>query len=181
MLPPRQSGVLELTALPPRRSETSKEAYDIFSCEEVVIPPYGTRGVRTGIVLELSKGNYALIGETTPLSYCTAGKQVVDAENKTTLKVAIHNHGDTEVRISPGQAIASMVAKQLKGKVRKALRHIEGSEILHLLDDASEQLEDNEPPVKERMSPETADEAAESVPPLQTASKEQALNSGTST
>jgi dUTP pyrophosphatase len=89
---------------------------DLYACidNDVKIQPHTTVVIPTGIALELPVGYagliYARSGLATKKGLAPANKVgVVDCDYRGEVKVALHNHGETEQVVSAGERIAQLV------------------------------------------------------------------------
>ena len=89
---------------------------DLYACidESVAIAPGKTAFIGTGLAMELDCGYVALIYARSGLA-CKRGLApankvgVVDSDYRGEIKVALHNHSDSEQIIESGERIAQMV------------------------------------------------------------------------
>lgn len=83
---------------------------DLFSDEDVSIPPGESEWVGTGIALELPEGYVGLIKEKSGLAKLFAiGAGVIDSSYRGEIKVLIRNLGKVGVEIKKGQPIAQLL------------------------------------------------------------------------
>ncbi len=81
---------------------------------EIVFQPGETKFVRTGLAMEIPEGYAGLIYARSGLA-CKRGLApankvgVVDSDYRGEVMVALHNHSNTEQRISAGERIAQLV------------------------------------------------------------------------
>ena len=81
---------------------------------EVVFQPGETKLIRTGLAMEIPEGYagliYARSGLASKRGLAPANKVgVVDADYRGEVMVALHNHSNTEQKISAGERIAQLV------------------------------------------------------------------------
>ncbi|MDE7380216.1 MAG: dUTP diphosphatase [Clostridia bacterium] len=111
---------------------------DLYACieSEVTVAPHTTVMIPTGIAIELPVGYggfiYARSGLASKRNLAPANKVgVVDCDYRGEVKVALHNHGETEQTVAVGERIAQLVvapyitaefveAKELSDTVRGA-------------------------------------------------------------
>lgn len=89
---------------------------DLYACidGEMTVAPHATVMLPTGIALELPVGYagfiYARSGLASKRNLAPANKVgVVDCDYRGEVKVALHNHGETEQTIMAGERIAQLV------------------------------------------------------------------------
>ena len=105
----------ERAILPTYGSEYAAGA-DLYALtdEEIVFQPGETKFVRTGLAMEIPQGYAGLIYARSGLA-CKRGLApankvgVVDADYRGEVMVALHNHSNTEQKISAGERIAQLV------------------------------------------------------------------------
>lgn len=89
---------------------------DLYACidKDIVVPAHTTVMIPTGIALELPVGYagliYARSGLASKKGLAPANKVgVVDCDYRGEVKVALHNHGETEQTVSVGERVAQLV------------------------------------------------------------------------
>jgi dUTP pyrophosphatase len=105
----------ERAVLPTYGSEYAAGA-DLYAVAdgEIVFQPGETKFVRTGLAMEIPEGYAGLIYARSGLA-CKRGLApankvgVVDSDYRGEVMVALHNHSNTEQRISAGERIAQLV------------------------------------------------------------------------
>lgn len=100
------------TAKLPEKAYSFDAGWDLFSDEEVEIPPHSTHAVSTGIAIQLPDGFFGKIfdrsGNALKRGYqVLAG--VIDNGYRGEVKVVLLNYTDTSIVISKGEKIAQMV------------------------------------------------------------------------
>ena len=102
------------TAQEPTRGSEYAAGYDLYACEDALIPAHETRKIGTGLAFELPKDTFAAIFARSGLATkhglrpanCVG---VCDADYRGEYIVALHNDTDHDVGISEGERIAQMV------------------------------------------------------------------------
>lgn len=89
---------------------------DLYACidSEITVKPHETVLIPTGIAIELPLGYagliYARSGLASKKGLAPANKVgVVDCDYRGEIKVALHNHSNTEQTVSPAERVAQMV------------------------------------------------------------------------
>lgn len=89
---------------------------DLYACieQDIVVAPHTTVMIPTGIALELPVGYagliYARSGLASKKGLAPANKVgVVDCDYRGEVKVALHNHGETEQTVAVGERVAQLV------------------------------------------------------------------------
>ena len=102
-------------AIVPTRGSAGAAGHDLYSVEEVVIPPNSLELVSTGIGVRLPMNCYFRIAPRSGLSLkgidILAG--VVDADWRGECKVVMFNHNDKEYRVSKGDRIAQGILERI--------------------------------------------------------------------
>jgi len=108
----------ENSQIPTRGSEHSV-GYDLYSCENVVIPARGKALVSTGLSIEINyeslqdhESLYARIAPRSGLSWknhIDIGAGVVDMDYRGILKVVMFNHADEIYNVNIGDRIAQLI------------------------------------------------------------------------
>jgi dUTP pyrophosphatase len=85
--------------------------YDLYSCEDVTLPPRGAAGVRTGIAIELVPTAGAVVKTRSGMAkkrlLCNAG--VIDAGYRGEIVVLMENLGNEPYVIKQGDKIAQLL------------------------------------------------------------------------
>lgn len=89
---------------------------DLYACEneEVIINPYETKFIHTGIAIEIPNGYagfvYARSGLASKRHLAPANKVgVIDADYRGEVIVALHNHSDKPQKIDKNERVAQLV------------------------------------------------------------------------
>lgn len=103
-------------AVLPVRGSAQAAGYDLYAaCEEpVVIAPHETRKIGTGLAAEIPEGYFGGIFARSSLASKRSLRPancvgVVDADYRGEIIAALHNDGETEQVIEPGERIAQLV------------------------------------------------------------------------
>ena len=107
---------LHKDAIIPLDSTNFSARADLFCLSEkdIIIPPFNTAFVHTGISIEIPDGYVGLIYARSGLA-CKNGLApankvgVIDSDYRGEIMVALFNHSDTSQKISNGQRIAQLV------------------------------------------------------------------------
>src|SRR5450755_1261599 len=85
--------------------------YDLYSCEELVVPAHGAAGVRTGVAIEFAPTAGGIVKTRSGLArkrlMCNAG--VIDAGYRGEVIVLMENLGDEPYAIRKGDKIAQLL------------------------------------------------------------------------
>lgn len=107
---------LDKNAILPTYGSDDAAGADLYalSDKEIIIPSGETVLVHTGIAMEIPAGFagfiYARSGIATKRGLAPANKVgVIDSDYRGEIMVAIHNHSDSDQKISPNERIAQMV------------------------------------------------------------------------
>jgi dUTP pyrophosphatase len=110
-------GVKKLTnnAILPTRGSSGAVGYDIYSTDNVTIPPTHRALVGTGIAILLPEGVYGRVAPRSGLAVkhgIQVGAGVIDPDYTGEVKVVLFNHGDREFVIKEGDRIAQLVLER---------------------------------------------------------------------
>ena len=108
---------LDPTAIIPRRMSPGAAGYDLYGVEDVTIPRYGRKILKTGISIEMPAGVYGRIAPRSGLSVKKGlgiGAGVIDPDYTGEIKIVIFNHSDENVRIYRGERIAQLILECIK-------------------------------------------------------------------
>jgi len=95
----------------PQKSHRLDAGYDIFSIEDVIIPPYRTKLIRTGIRIEIETGYYGQIETRSSMAcdglFVTGG--IIDAGYRNEVLVIVNNLKNIPHFIPKGYKIAQII------------------------------------------------------------------------
>jgi len=99
-------------AIVPQKAHVSDAGWDLFSIEEVELPPFSTRTISTGIAMELPDSYFGKIFDRSGNAskggfHVMAG--VVDNGYRGEIKVVLYNYTNSKIKISKYDKIAQMV------------------------------------------------------------------------
>lgn len=104
------------TAIVPTRAYSGDVGNDLYSDEEIVIPPWSRKLVRTGIAVAIPEGCYGRVAPRSGLS-CNnidVGAGVIDRGYRGEVKICLINSSDQEFRVSKGMKIAQLVCEKVE-------------------------------------------------------------------
>ena len=110
-------GIKKLTnnAILPTRSSAGAVGYDLYSIDNVTIPPTHRTLIGTGVAILLPKGVYGRVAPRSGLAVkhgIQVGAGVIDPDYTGEVKVVIFNHGDREFIVKQGDRIAQLVLER---------------------------------------------------------------------
>lgn len=108
-------------AVKPSRGSVDSAGYDLYSCEEVIIPPNSSKLISIGIILEFknlgNKQYYGRIASRSGLSCkknTTVGAGVIDKDYTGEIHVLLHNLNESEsVHIKIGDRVAQIIFEKI--------------------------------------------------------------------
>lgn len=106
-----------LYAKTPRKGSSSSAGYDLFSPFSVTIEPRKYKCVPIGLKIALPRGTYGRIAPRSGLATSfgmDVGAGVVDADYRGEIRILIFNHGDAEIVLGPGTAIAQLIIEEIR-------------------------------------------------------------------
>ena len=102
----------EPDAIIPSKGSERAAGRDLYSTENMTIPPNGRKLIGTGISLRLPKGSYGRIAPRSGLAInngITTGAGVIDADYTGEIKVLLMNTSDQEYTIQKENRIAQII------------------------------------------------------------------------
>ena len=99
-------------AIIPRRMSPGAAGYDLYGIEEITVPRYERRVIRTGISVEMPGGVYGRIAPRSGLAVkegLNIGAGVIDPDYTGEIKVVVFNHSGENVQIKRGDRIAQLL------------------------------------------------------------------------
>ena len=106
---------LTYDAIIPTRGSGSAVGYDLYSTDEVVIPPTHRALVGTSVAIVLPPGVYGRVAPRSGLTVkhgIQVGAGVVDPDYTGEVKVVLFNHGDKDFEVKRGERIAQLVLEK---------------------------------------------------------------------
>jgi len=107
--------VHEMAQLPTRGSAEAA-GLDLYSCEEVNIPPYGRTLVDTGVSMAIPLGYVGLIWPRSGLALkkgIDTGAGVIDSDYRNVVGVLLFNHTPETYRVCVGDRIAQLLIQSV--------------------------------------------------------------------
>jgi dUTP pyrophosphatase len=103
----------------PRRAHPGDAGSDLFSVEEVVIPPGERREVGTGIALAIPNGCGGFVQPRSGLAFkhgimLTNSPGLIDAGYRGELRVSVYNSGAAAFTVGVGERIAQLVIQRVE-------------------------------------------------------------------
>ena len=102
-------------AIIPTRGSGGAVGYDLYSTDEVVIPPTHRALIGTGVAIVLPPGVYGRVAPRSGLAVkhgIQVGAGVVDPDYTGEVKVVLFNHGDKDFEVKRGERIAQLVLER---------------------------------------------------------------------
>jgi dUTP pyrophosphatase len=114
-----QVRLLHPAARLPRRAHPGDAGSDLFSVEEVVIPPGERRDVGTGIALAIPAGYGGFVQPRSGLAFkhgimLTNSPGLIDAGYRGELRVSLYNSGAESFTVAIGERIAQLVIQRVE-------------------------------------------------------------------
>lgn len=106
-----ESKHLDITSKMPVRAYKFDAANDLYSIEDIKIPPRGLANIGTGISFVLPEGFYATIDSRSSFNIkgCIALRGIIDATFQSDMKCILANLTDNTVEIKCGDRIAQIM------------------------------------------------------------------------
>jgi dUTP pyrophosphatase len=99
----------------PTRGSGGAVGYDLYSTDEVVVPPTHRVLVGTGIAMVLPNGVYGRVAPRSGLAVkhgIQVGAGVVDPDYTGEVKVVLFNHGDKDFEVKKGDRVAQLILER---------------------------------------------------------------------
>ena len=106
---------LNQNATLPTRGSGGAVGYDLYSTEELVVPPTHRALVGTGIAIVLPVGVYGRVAPRSGLAVkhgIQVGAGVIDPDYTGEIKVVLFNHGDKDFEVKKGDRIAQLILER---------------------------------------------------------------------
>ena len=106
---------LNQNATLPTRGSGGAVGYDLYSTEEVVVPPTHRALVGTGIAIVLPVGVYGRVAPRSGLAVkhgIQVGAGVIDPDYTGEIKVVLFNHGDKDFEVKKGDRVAQLILER---------------------------------------------------------------------
>jgi len=100
----------------PSRTSEGAAGYDLYSCEDSVIPAQGKAIVKTGISVALPDGCYGRIAPRSGLAarhHIDIGAGVIDKDYRGEVGVVMFNHANTDYSVKKGDRVAQLVLERI--------------------------------------------------------------------
>jgi dUTP pyrophosphatase len=102
-------------AIIPTRTSPGSVGYDLYSMEDLIVPPMERAFISTGVCASLPPGVYGRIAPRSGLTLkhgIQTGAGVIDPDFTGELKVILFNHGSEPFAIKKGNRIAQMILER---------------------------------------------------------------------
>ena len=102
-------------AILPTRGSGGAVGYDLYSTDEVMVPPTHRALVGTSVAIVLPPGVYGRVAPRSGLAVkhgIQVGAGVVDPDYTGEVKVVLFNHGDKDFEVKKGDRIAQLVLER---------------------------------------------------------------------
>lgn len=100
----------------PTRAHSDDAGMDVYVYGDVVLEPYSTVALNTGVCVEIETGYVGLIWDKSSIGakgLKTLGG-VIDSSYRGEIKVIVHNLNDTAVSFKSGQKVAQMLIQKVE-------------------------------------------------------------------
>jgi len=99
----------------PTRASGGAVGYDLYSDEDVTIPPSQRALISTGVAIVLPVGTYGRVAPRSGLAVhygIQVGAGVIDPDYTGEVKVLLFNHGDVAFEVKRGERIAQLILER---------------------------------------------------------------------
>ena len=104
-------------ALSPNRTTLQAAGYDLYTCEEVIIPPWSIKLIKTGIIMKLPNDTYGRVTGRSGISLknkLLVINGVIDSDYTGEIGVIVFNIDSNPQKINQGFKIAQIIIEQHK-------------------------------------------------------------------
>lgn len=108
--------LLSESAEVPTRGTKGSAGWDLYSIEDVLIPPQMSDVVPTGIAIQIPPGKFGLLTHRSSLAFtfdATASLGVIDSDYRGEVKIKLFNHGTEGLYIKAGDRVAQLLILNL--------------------------------------------------------------------
>ena len=112
----------------PTRSTSEAVGYDLYSSEDIKVPPRTRILVSTDIAIQVPPGTYGRIAPRSGLSVKNCidiGAGVIDKDYRGQIKMLLINHSDYEFLVQQGDRIAQLILEQIKTPDTKTVQSLQ--------------------------------------------------------
>ena len=106
---------LTIDAILPTRGSGGAVGYDLYSTDEIIIPPTHRGLISTGIAIVLPNNVYGRVAPRSGLAVkygIQVGAGVIDPDYTGEVKVVLFNHGDKNFEVKKGDRIAQLILER---------------------------------------------------------------------
>lgn len=102
-------------AILPTRGSNASVGYDLYSTDQVIIPPTHRALVGTSVAILMPNGVYGRVAPRSGLAVkhgIQVGAGVIDPDYTGEVKVVLFNHGDKVFEVKKGERIAQLILEK---------------------------------------------------------------------
>ncbi len=106
---------LSLFATLPTRGSALAAGLDLYSAQQVVVPPHGKALIKTDISIALPAGTYGRVAPRSGLAakhHIDVGAGVIDGDYRGNVGVILFNHSNNEFLVNVGDRIAQLILEK---------------------------------------------------------------------
>jgi dUTP pyrophosphatase len=118
-------------AIVPTRGSAHAVGYDLYSTDEVVVPPTHRALIGTGIATILPVGVYGRVAPRSGLAVkcgIQVGAGVIDPDYTGEVKVVLFNHGDKDFEVKKGDRVAQLILERCETPEVEEVGTVESTE-----------------------------------------------------
>ncbi|KAF3923148.1 hypothetical protein ABW20_dc0108147 [Dactylellina cionopaga] len=100
----------------PTRGSAFAAGYDMYACEDTVIPKGGKGLVETGLSMAVPEGCYGRVAPRSGLAsknFIDTGAGVIDADYRGPVKILLFNHSDVDFEVKEGDRVAQLILERI--------------------------------------------------------------------
>lgn len=103
--------MLDKTAIMPTRAHDTDAGLDLYATEDKTVPAHGSAVFDTGVHVQLPHGTAGFVKSKSGLNvhHNITSDGVIDVGYTGSIRVKLHNHGDTDYPVKRGDKISQLV------------------------------------------------------------------------
>ena len=111
----RVSKLSESAVIPTRGTEYSA-GWDLYACEDCLVPAQGKAIIKTDIVIAIPFGYYGRVAPRSGMAWkhhTDIGAGVIDSDYRGAIGVVMFNHGTSDIKIDKDNRVAQLIIEKI--------------------------------------------------------------------
>ena len=107
---------LSNSAVIPTRGTENSAGWDLYACEECVVPAQGKAIIKTDIAIAIPNGYYGRVAPRSGMAWkhhTDIGAGVIDSDYRGAIGVVMFNHGTSDVKIDKDNRVAQLIIEKI--------------------------------------------------------------------